>query len=283
MMPRPQPSADRRRLAAALKALREDTGLSGERFGAPHGWSQGKVSKIENARTVPDPEDVETWVSAAGHPEQAGELVALAKSVAVQSRGYPGRRQGDTIAARGQEAGVLESMSTVVRIFQPAFVPGLLQTAAYARAVMELLDKPEEEIGPAVNVRMQRQDALYEPDRRFEIVLTEGALRWRPGSMEVMAGQYDRLLRVAEAESVDLRVIPFSIQARTFYDNPYIIFEIPDDPVVLIETTPIEDWVRGESDIEVCRTAFARAQESALAGDDALRMIDGLKRELGAG
>jgi transcriptional regulator with XRE-family HTH domain len=279
MMPRQHLSPDRRRLAAALKELREDSGLSAERFGEPHGWSQGKVSKIENGRTVPSPEDVGAWVAAAGHPERAAELSALAEAVATQTRGYGGRRRG-MLAARAEEAGIAESLSEVVRVFQPAIMPGLLQTADYARRVIALLDIPEEEIAPAVNARMQRQDALYQPGNRFEFVLTEGALRWRPGSPQMMSAQYDRLLRVAGAEAVGLRVLPYAIQAPAFYDNPFTIYEIPDDPTVLAEITPREVTFREERDLEVCRTAFARLWEVSLAGDDALSMIAALQREL---
>jgi transcriptional regulator with XRE-family HTH domain len=281
MMPREHLSADRRRLAAALRELREGTGLSAERFGEPHSWSQGKVSKIENGRTVPAPEDVKTWATSAGHPELADELAALAIAVGTHARGYGGRRN-DTMAARGEEAGVAEALATVVRVFQPAEIPGLLQTADYARSELEMVGRPREEIAPAVNVRMQRQDALYQPGRRFEFVLTEGALRWRPGSAQMMIGQYDRLLRVAGIESVDLRVLPFSMKAPTFYDNPYIIFEIPDDPTVLTEITPGGVYWREERDLEVCRAAFAACWDAALAGEDALRMIEDLQRELTA-
>lgn len=282
MMPRQHPTPDRRRLAAALREMREDSGLSAERFGEPHGWSQGKVSKIENGRTVPSPEDVETWATSAGHPERAAELAALAESVATMTRGYGGRRRG-TLAARSEEAGIAEALAEVVRVFQPAMVPGLLQTADYARRVYELLDTSEEEIAPSVNARMQRQDALYKPGNRFEFVLTEGALRWRPGSPQMMSAQYDRLLRVAGAEGADLRVLPFSAEAPTFYDNPFTIYEIPDDPTVLVEITPREVTFREERDLAVCRTAFARAWDASLAGDDALRMIADLHRELSAG
>jgi transcriptional regulator with XRE-family HTH domain len=282
MMPRQHLSPDRRRLAAALRELREDTGLSAERFGEPHGWSQGKVSKIENGRTVPSTEDATAWATAAGHPERATELAKLAESVGVQTRGYAGRA-GDTLATRAEQAGELESLSTVVRVFQTAMVPGLLQTAGYARCVLEMLDRPEDEIPAAVNARMQRQDALYQPGRRFEFVLTEGALRWRPGPAEMMAAQYERLLRVAGTDGVELRVLPFAMRAPTFYDNPFTIYEIPDDPTVLAEGTPAEQFYRQEDKLEVCRTAFSRGWDVALTGEDALRAIASLQRELSAG
>ena len=281
MMPRQHLSPDRRRLAAALKQMRDETGQSAELFGEPHGWSQGKVSHIENGHTVPSAEDVLTWTSAAGHPELGAELAALAEAVGTQTRGYAGRK-GDTLATRSEQAGVLESLSTVVRNFQTAMVPGLLQTADYARRVLAMLDRPEEEVPPAVNARMQRQDALYQPGRRFEFVLTEGALRWRPGSPEMMSAQYERLLRVSGAETVELRVLPYAIQAPTFYDNPFTVFEIPDDPTVMAEGTPREQFYRQEDNLEVCRTAFSRGWEAALAGHQALRFIEALQREVNA-
>lgn len=280
MMPRQHLSPDRHRLAATLRQIREDTGLSAERFGEPHGWSQGKVSKIENGRTVPSPEDAETWATAAGQSALAAELAALAESVGTQTRGYGGRRR-DTLAARAEEAGVAESMATVVRSFQPAIIPGLLQTADYARCVIGMLDTPAEDIAPAVNARMQRQDALYRERDRFEFALTEGALRWRPGPPEMMITQYDRLIRVIDM-GVNLRVLPFAVRAPTFYDSPLTIFEIPDDPVVVVEGTPREQYYREERDLETCRTAFALAWDAALTGRDAIRAIEVLQAELAA-
>lgn len=282
MMPREHLSADRQRLAAELKGLREGTGLSAARFGAPHGWSQGKVSKIETGRTVPASEDVETWAEAAGHPELAADLAALAESVGMKARGYWGKRR-ETLASRGEEAGVAESLSDVVRVFQVGMVPGLLQTGDYAKAILSMLGKPEEEIPPAVNVRMQRQDALYQPGRRFEFVLTEGALRWRPGSPQMMYAQYNRLIRVMDVDSVDLRILPFSLQAPTFYDSPFTIYEIPDDPYVLMEGTPGSAVYREERELEAARIAFQQGQEAALAGDDVIRMIEHLQQELSGG
>ncbi len=282
MMPREHPSAERRRLAAALRELRLGTGLSAEHFGEPFGWSQGKVSKIENGRTVPSPQDVEAWATAAGHPERGPELAALLVSVATETRQWTGRR--GTLAARSEEAGVAESTASVVRVFQPAVIPGLLQTSAYAQDVITMLRAAsEEDVAAAVNVRMQRQDALYAPGKRFEFILTEGALRWRPGPPEMMAAQYDRILRVADAPNVDIRVLPFRIQAPVLYTNGFTIYEIPDDPYVLVETMTREQHLREERDLATYRSAFDRCMEAALVGEEAVAMVSDLLRSLGSG
>lgn len=279
MMPRQHQSPDQRRLAAALRELREETGLSAANFGAPLGWSQGKVSKIENGRTVPSPEDAERWAQAAGKPERGPELGALAESVAIETRRWGGRRHG-ALAARNEDIGLAEAASTVVREFQSAIIPGLLQTADYARRVMTLLDT-EDDIAAAVNARMQRQDGLYRPGARFEFVLTEGALRWRPGSREMMAAQYDRLMRATDVESVDLRVLPFAAQAPILYIDGFVIYEIEEDPHVLVETILGEQVGRHERDLARSREAFRRCWDAALHGADAKAVIEGLVRELG--
>src|SRR5258707_15807918 len=117
MTPREQQSADRLRLAAELRELREGTGLSAERFGKPRGWSQSKGAKIENGRPVPSTADIEAWVAAVGRPERADELVALAEAVGNETRRWAATRHG-TLAARTREAGQAEAQAEVVRVFQ---------------------------------------------------------------------------------------------------------------------------------------------------------------------
>jgi transcriptional regulator with XRE-family HTH domain len=281
MMPRQHKSPDRRRLAAALKQLRENTGLSAARFGEPHGWSQGKVSKIENGRTVPSPEDVEIWVVATdADADHVASLVALADSVATETRRWAGSRHG-SLAARSEEAGMAEADAGVVRVFQPAVIPGLLQTADYARHVITLLGASDErDIAAAVNARMQRQDGLYDGEKRFEFVLTEGALRWRPGTPSMMLAQLDRVITVATLPNVDIRVLPFSTQAPALYVNGFTVYEIADDPYVLVEILTTELHLREESDLAAYRATLERCKDAALAGEAAVEAVRALRSEL---
>lgn len=280
MMPRQHQSLDRRHLAAALRDLRESTGLSAQRFGAPMGWSQGKVSKIENGRTVPSPEDAAAWAAAAkASSARAAELAELAEKVGTERRAWGDARQG-TLAVRNEEVRLATADATAVRVFQPAVVPGLLQTADYARHVFTMLGADEQDVASAVNARMQRQDVLYGTGRQFEFVLTEGALRWRPGSRQMMVAQFDRVLSVATLPNVDIRVLMFAVQAPALYIGGFTIYEIPDDPHVLVETLKDEARFRREADLDVFRSTFERCKEAALAGDAAMDTVRGLRRDL---
>jgi transcriptional regulator with XRE-family HTH domain len=281
VMPREHRTPGRLRLAARLRELREATGQSAEAFGTARGWSQSKVSKIENARTVPSPEDVETWALATGAgAELAADLVQLAEDVGTETRRWAGRRHG-TLAARSEEAGLAEAAATTVRVFQCAVIPGLLQTADYARQVITLIGTADEaDIAADVNVRMQRQDALYVPGKQFEFVLTEGALRWRPGTEAMMAAQLARIARTAAEPTVDIRVLPYAIQAPALYTDGFTIYEIPDEPYALVETRRGEQFYREERDVDAFRKDLERCKEAALAGDEAVGMVLDLRREL---
>jgi hypothetical protein len=96
----------------------------------------------------------------------------------------------------------------------------------------------------------------------------------------MMAAQYDRILRVAEGSNATIRVLPFDIQAPVLYTNGFTIYEIPDDPYVLVETMTREEHLREEWDLAFYRSAYERCTEVALAGDDALAMITGLLRAI---
>jgi uncharacterized protein DUF5753 len=82
-------------------------------------------------------------------------------------------------------------------VFEPATIPGLLQTAEYARARFAegvLLFGTPNDVDYAVRTRMQRQELLYRRDKSFHFVLTEGALRYRRSSLEIQLAQLDRLM-----------------------------------------------------------------------------------------
>ena len=75
-----------------------------------------------------------------------------------------------------------------VRNFQPGIIPGLLQTADYALRIMEIANiQGAVDLADAVNVRLARQEALYDQGRHFEFIMTESALRWRPGPPELLS------------------------------------------------------------------------------------------------
>jgi Domain of unknown function (DUF5753) len=113
------------------------------------------------------------------------------------------------LAPRQHEIAELEQSAHAVRVFQPVMVPGLLQIADYARPVMEMAYTAGPDIAAAVAVRMERQTILYHQHKQFEFVVTEGALRWRPGPPDMMRAQLDRLMSAASLPNVTLNLVPF--------------------------------------------------------------------------
>jgi transcriptional regulator with XRE-family HTH domain len=277
-----KPSHARQQLLSELKRLREEKGLSGQRLGEVLQWSQSKVSKIENGRTRPSVADIEAWAQACGAGEaRTADLVSLAESALTEARTW-GPRHG-TLAARNREIAQSEQAATHLQNFQPAVFSGLLQTADYARRVIAMLDVAgTRDVAAAVAVRVERQTVLYDPAKRFEFLLTEGALRWRPGPHALMLAQLDRLLSIATLPNVTIGVLPFSREAVALYTNGFTIFDIPDEPYVLVETLTQELRLHEAGDLETYREAFARMRAAAATDADAVEVIQHIRADLAA-
>jgi transcriptional regulator with XRE-family HTH domain len=270
-----QPSGPaRQRLAAVLRRLREDAGLSTYALAEVLGWSQSRVTRIENARITAAAADAEAWANATGAPPRIrDELSDLAYDAWTQSRSWrASHRRG--LATRQREIGQLERAAARVRHFQPEAIPGTLQSPSYARHLITMADVTQRgDVDEAVAARMERQRILREPGRKFEYILAEGALRWRPGPPEVMTEQREHLLVAAQLTSVTLAIIPFDQQARVPYIHPFIVYDVPDAPMVLAEQYTGEVFVSDARDIALYERTFDQLRDSALIGDDALEFI----------
>ena len=117
---------------------------------------------------------------------------------------------------------------------------------------------------------MKRQAILRKRGRRFEYVLTEGALRYRPGPAPMMGEQLGKLVAAASLPAVTLSVIPYDREARTAYIQAFMIFRTDDGPVALTEGYTKEDFLAAPQDIETLEHEFALLRESALTGTEAL-------------
>ena len=275
-----KPTTGRKQLGAELRKLRQATGMNSIDFGRACGWSQSKVSKTERGATLISPEDVRAWVSKAdGDQETSDRLVALAVDLKTVSLDWD-LEQGE-FAERNAYIGDVERESAGVSNFQPSMVSGLLQTAEYARRVMMMLDsRGEHDIHAAVAARTNRQTVLYDPTKRFEFLLTEGALRWRPGVPELMLAQLDRLLSIATLPNVTIGVLPFDRVADAMYVNGFTIFDHPDDPFVLVETYEKERRFHDPERLGKYREVFAQLHESALMDAEATEVIRHLMEDL---
>lgn len=182
------------------------------------------------------------------------------------------------------ELAELDAKTRLFRAFEPTFVPGLLQTAEYARARFEQsisVFKSRNDIDDAVRARILRQDILYRPERRFHFVLTEAVLRYRLCAVEVMLAQLDRLVAVSAMRNVRLGVIGFETQYPV---APTHGFWLLDNDRVMVETFSAELNLAQPQEIELYGRIFSDLAALASYGSAArviiTKVIDNLTEEL---
>ena len=267
------PTIDQRQLGAELRNLRKQAGLSGKDLGAILGSSQASISRAEMGQRLVSPDEIVRWTQAAGaDPEQTERLLRLGRAARAQLRSWWDVHAGG-LARRQQEVAGLEAVSTRICNYQ-LVIPGLLQTADYARRALTLADvSGQGGVAAAVAARMQRQEVLYDQDKLFDYVLPESALRWQLADDAGMRAQADRLVSVDSLPNVTLGIIPLGTAPPILPPAGFVIYERPDDPLVLIETLTSELLFGGEREVSAYRDAFARMLAVAVTGTSAHELI----------
>ncbi|WP_165964363.1 helix-turn-helix transcriptional regulator [Actinomadura sp. KC216] len=227
------PSMRRRRVAGELRRLREEAGLQADEVAARLGWPASKVSRIENRK--------------AGVSQQ--DLRKLLDLFEVVDEGY--RTELEHIRRRASERGwwenfgavvsseyanliILEDEAEAIRAYGSEVVPGLLQTADYARAVIRA-SRPSDtakEIDRRVEVRMERQEALVRSTSRpprLHVILNEAVLARRVGSPEVMAGQIHHLMEERDGANITVRILPFTAGEHASLAGPFSLLTLRDE------------------------------------------------------
>jgi transcriptional regulator with XRE-family HTH domain len=263
-----------------LRRLREDAGLSGKLLAERLGWPASKVSRLENGRQTATVVDVEAWASALDLPApvRAG-LIEDLRSLRVEYATWRRQMRGG-FAPRQRAGRALLEGTTTLRAFQPALVPGLLQTAEYARAVyrgVSEFDGGPQDIEAAVRERLRRQELLYEPGRQLRFLLTEAALRSRPAPVGVHRAQLDRLLVLAGVDTVELAVLPWAVELPRAMAHS---FDVYDDQLVLVETVTAELGVRDSDDVALYIKLFELYWGIAARGEQASALITRIAMEL---
>jgi hypothetical protein len=158
------------------------------------------------------------------------------------------------------------------RLYEPALIPGILQTAQYAAAVIGSFlefSQAATDLNEAVAARMEWQKIIY-ADHEFQVILEEQALRTRAGDPEVMAGQLDRLLAVMSLPTVNLSIIPSGAERKVMPSGGFLIF---DDEMVQAETVSAELTVTQPQEIALYVRRFALLRHSAVSGREARAFI----------
>jgi transcriptional regulator with XRE-family HTH domain len=269
----------REALGQRLRELRQDARLTGRQLAETQGWQPSKVSRIESGKQTPSDADLEAWAASCAVSHAASDLIASLRSL--EGHYIEHRRAFRSGMARFQrEIGEQEAEYTVIRNFQSGIVPGLLQTAEYARHRFPYGAKhggPPADLDDSVAARMDRQEILYRPDTKAHFVLTEAALQYRLCPSDVMEGQLDRLLNMATMRTVHLGVIPFETQYVT---APLHGFSVYDERIVWVETLTATLRLYESFEIRAYLEQFAEYAEAAVYGAEARALIARVLSEL---
>jgi transcriptional regulator with XRE-family HTH domain len=266
-------SPTQQRLAAALKHLRARSGMSAAELGRHLGWTQTRVSRAENGGRRVSVTEATEWAEATNAPaDLRAEVVELAEAAVQHVRSWWNVHAGG-MADRQLQIAELEASAEVIRNTQHV-IPGILQTAEYARHALELANVSEQtDVSTAVANRMRRQELLYDPAHRWEYVLPEAALRARLSADQVVTrAQADRLLSLDTLPNVSIAVLPFSTP-WPIWPAPFVLYEIPGEPLVVIEYLTGEVTIGEERQVAMYREAFTRLREAAVTGEQAHQLI----------
>jgi transcriptional regulator with XRE-family HTH domain len=232
------PTVKRRRLAAELRRYREQAGLTIDDVAERLEWSSAKISRIENSRVSVLPRDVKFLLSTYGlsdRDEAWDVLLTLARES--RQKGW-WQQYGEAVPDWFEVFVGLEAEAATIHGYDSEFVPGLLQTQGYARAVhqAQLITAPEEEIEQRVKVRMARQELLLSDDApQVWLVLNEAVIRRVVGGRATMHEQLTRLVEATDLPNVTLQVVPFSSGAHPAMVGSFNIlgFPEPTDPNIV--------------------------------------------------
>ena len=223
------PKVQRLLVGAKLRRLRTDIGLSREEAAEAIRASAWKIHRLENGQVGFKQRDLIDLLALyqVTDPDEIDELLALAREANV-----PGwwQHYGDVLPQWFRTYVDLESAATLIRTYEGMFVPGLLQTDDYMRAVIRDASlESSEEVGRRVRLRMARQTLLTrEHPPRLWAVVDEAALRRPVGGREVMRGQLERLIDATKLPNVTLQVLPFGAGAHPAMVGAFSILRFAD-------------------------------------------------------
>jgi transcriptional regulator with XRE-family HTH domain len=280
------PSVRERRLARELRTLRAAVPLHGKDVAERLGWSPSKVSRIETGRIGIAPGDLDRLIGLYEVPdEQARFLRRLAPSA--RPKGW-WDAYADTLSAGYANLIRLEAGSRALRCYGALVPHALLQTPEYVRQViLSTWETPSQaEVDRRTQICRRRQDLLDagsdDGSLQFSAVLDESVLRRSPvapgqdGAAEVMRGQLDRLLEVADRPNVTIQVLPFSAGLPPVTAGSFSVLEsratgAPD--VVYLENKTRVFFIDAEAEVHRYTRAFDLIGTMALDPAESLDVI----------
>jgi transcriptional regulator with XRE-family HTH domain len=274
---RTSPTVRRRRLASEMRRLRRESGKTREEAARFADIAPATVSRIEAAVHAPKVADIMALCKFYGlDDERTDVLVTLARQS--RQRGWWHQYSG-TIPEWFEVYVGLEEEAAEISDYASEFIPGLLQTEEYIRALFHasLRTWSEKEIERRVALRLKRQERLASKDPlKVWAVLNEAVIRRQVGGRNSMKKQLHHLMEMSRFHHVNLVVLPFSVGAHPSMDGACTLLRFPEpaDPdIVYMQYRLGSVYLEDPSDVGVYADLFDHLRSRALGPDESLALI----------
>ncbi|MGH3167815.1 MAG: helix-turn-helix domain-containing protein [Trebonia sp.] len=200
-------------LGTRLRVLREAAGIATEDAGSAIRGSRSKISRLELGRTGSKTRDIEDLLTLYGVDDEAERATIFELARVANADGW-WQEYADVVPGWLEQYLDMERAARLVRAYEVRYIPGLLQTGDYARALLRFLypKATEAEVGRRVELRLRRQEILAgENPTSLWAMLDEAALLRPVGGTAVMRGQIAHLIEISGRPHVSVQVLPFTV------------------------------------------------------------------------
>ncbi|MFD6287214.1 helix-turn-helix domain-containing protein [Streptomyces sp. NPDC060205] len=268
-------------LGSHLRRLRESRGITREKAGYSIRASESKISRMELGRVSFKTRDVEDLLTLYGIADEAERksLLSLAKEANVAGWWHS---YSDVLPSWFPTYVGLEGAAAHIRSYEVQFVHGLLQTEAYAHAVVTrgMTGASAADIERRVALRLERQKYLVaESAPEFHVVLDEAALRRPYGDRSVMRGQLQHLIDISQRPNVRLQVMPFSFGGHAGESGAFTVLSFPESDlsdVVYLEQLTSALYLDKREDVAQYEKAMKELQQDSPGPDESRDLLRGL-------
>ena len=279
------PTVRRMLVGARLRRLRTELGLTREEAAQAIRASEWKIHRLENGQVGFKDRDIIDLLARyqVTDPAEVADFLTLTREA-----NTPGwwQHYGDVLPSWFRTYVDLEQAATLIRTYEGQFVPGLLQTDDYMRAVVRgaHLEESGEEVGRRVRLRMARQILLTRQGApRLWAVVDEAALRRPVGGKEVMRGQLERLIEATKLPNVTLQILPFAVGAHAAMGSAFSILrfadrELPD--IVYLEHLTSALYLNKPDEVDQYLHVMESICVRAAAPDQTVELLDQILGEL---
>jgi hypothetical protein len=277
------PTVRRRILGSELRKLRQSARLSRKDAGKEIGAGEMKIARMELGQAEFDPAEVGLLLTLYGVRDEYRRAAMITFAEEANEADW-WQRFGSAIPDWFSTYVGLEEAAGVIRTYEVQFVPGLLQTKDYARAVMAGGNGGTTDLDKRLALRMERQRILdADTAPRFWAVIDETALRRPIGGGATMIGQFDHLLEMAERDNITIQIMPFRYGTHAAEGGTFNLLRFPEPElrdVIYIEQLTGALYLDKREDVDQYAAAMDRLCADSASPRDTVYILDKLRKEL---